>query len=89
MKTLHIIVRGRVQGVCFRAYTQKQAIQYDITGFVRNQDNGDVEIVACSEAGKLESFISYCHEGPIMAKVDKLTVNEYTSTEKFTQFRIL
>jgi acylphosphatase len=89
MKTFHIIVSGRVQGVCFRAYTQKQAVKHDITGFVRNQHNGDVEIVACSESDKLERFISDCDNGPIMASVEKVTVNEYSSAEKFTEFRIL
>jgi acylphosphatase len=89
MKTVHIIVSGRVQGVCFRAYTQKQAIRDDITGFVRNQENGDVEIVACAEPDKLERFINSCHNGPIMAKVESVTINEYSSKEKITQFMIL
>jgi acylphosphatase len=89
MKTVHIIVSGRVQGVCFRAYTQKQAIRDDITGFVRNQENGDVEIVACAEPDKLENFISCCRNGSIMAKVDKVTVSEHKTTEEFTQFKVL
>ncbi len=89
MKTVHIIVSGRVQGVCFRSYTQKQAIKYDIIGFVKNQNNGDVEIVACAEPDKLKNFISCCHNGSIMAKVDKVTVSEYKTTEEFTQFKVL
>jgi len=89
MKTLHIVANGRVQGVCYRAYIQKQAIKFGITGFVRNQQNGDVEIVACSESDKLKSFIKCCQSGPVMAKVERVSVNEFSATEKYTQFRIL
>jgi acylphosphatase len=88
MKTIHINVSGRVQGVYFRAFTQKQANQYGITGFVANKKDGSVEIVACADQDALNSFTTWCQKGPLMAKVGHVVVNKYTTSEKFTQFEI-
>ncbi len=88
MKTVHIIISGRVQGVYFRAFTQKQADKYDINGFVANKSNGNVEIVASATPEKLDSFINGCHEGPLMAKVENVIVSDYKTSEIFTEFEI-
>jgi acylphosphatase len=88
MKTIHLVVNGRVQGVYFRAFTKKRAIKFGITGFVCNVENGDVEIVAQAEQESLDSFINWCHEGPLMAKVENVNVKEYSTTEHFSQFEI-
>lgn len=88
MKCVNIIVSGRVQGVYFRAFTQKQANKLGITGYVRNTLEGTVEIIACAEQEKLDAFISWCHKGPIMAKVSDVMVTELVVTEVFNQFDI-
>ena len=88
MKTVRIIISGRVQGVYFRTFTQKQALKLGITGFVANISNGNVEVVACAKAEKLECFINYCHKGPLMAKVENVIVSDYNTTEIFTEFEI-
>jgi len=88
MITIHINVCGRVQGVYFRAFTQKQAIKFGITGFVANKTDGSVEIVACADQDALNNLTTWCHKGPLMAKVSHVVVNEYTTSEKFTQFEI-
>lgn len=88
MKTVHIIVNGRVQGVYFRAFTQKQAIKHGVTGFVRNKGDGTVDIVASANQDKLDQFVNWCHKGPIMAKVSQVIVNEYTTTQPFTRFEV-
>lgn len=89
MKTIRINVSGRVQGVCFRAYTQKQATKLGVTGFVRNQQDGSVEIIACADHEKLDNLIDWCHKGPISAKVSQVNVVDYPSTEDFTCFEIV
>ncbi len=88
MKTVQLNITGRVQGVYFRAYTQKQAVKLGITGYVRNQPDGSVEVIASAEEKKLEHFISWCHRGPIMAKVRQVEIKEPSSAEKFSQFEI-
>ena len=79
---------GRVQGVYFRAFTQKQAIKHGVTGFVRNKGDGSVEIVASANQDQLDQFVNWCNKGPIMAKVNQVIVNEYSTTELFTQFEV-
>ena len=88
MKTIQITVNGRVQGVYFRAFTQKQAIKQDVIGFVRNKADGTVEIIASASQDKLDQFINWCHKGPLMAKVSQVIVKEYASNEHFTQFEV-
>lgn len=86
---LHIVVKGRVQGVYFRAYTQKQAVKLGIKGFVRNLANGDVEIVASAEEESLRKFLAWCQKGPILARVDELVTNPYLPDRGFVGFEIL
>lgn len=89
MKTIQITITGRVQGVCFRASTQKQAIKLGVTGFVKNNADGSVKVVANgNEPEILEKLVTWCRKGPIMAKVSDLTVEELITTEKFIQFEI-
>ncbi len=88
MKTIQIIVSGRVQGVYFRAFVQKLAIKYGITGFTRNKSDGRVEIIAIAEQAKLDPFVAGCHKGPLLAKVSQVLVNNTTTSERFTQFEI-
>ncbi len=88
MKTIQIIITGRVQGVCFRASTQKQAIKLGVSGFVKNNNDGSVKVVASAEPEILEKLVVWCRKGSIMAKVTGLMVEDLT-TEKFMQFDII
>ncbi len=87
-RCLHIIVKGRVQGVYFRAYTQKQAVKLNLSGFVRNLGDGDVEIVASGEPDALRQLVSWCHKGPVLAKVSQVIANPHDSGEMFEGFEI-
>ncbi len=69
---LHIIVKGRVQGVCFRYYTAQRAYQLGLTGTVKNLYDGSVEIFAFGDSLKLETFKKWCHKGPRDAFVKQL-----------------
>ncbi|MCK5831139.1 MAG: acylphosphatase [Methylococcales bacterium] len=88
MKTIHIVISGRVQGVYFRAFTKKQAIKHNITGTVLNTERGTVEIIAQAEQENLVHFVKWCHKGPLLAKVDNISITEYSTTEKFFFFKI-
>ncbi len=63
-------VRGRVQGVCFRAETCKLARQLGLTGWVRNCHDGDVELLLAGTAPMLEQMRSWLQHGPPRARVD-------------------
>lgn len=85
---LHIIVKGKVQGVYFRVYTQKQAVKLNLNGFVRNIAGGDVEIVAEGEQPALQSLVTWCHKGPLLARVKQVIANPHHAGEVFDGFEI-
>ena len=85
---LHIIVKGRVQGVYFRAYTQKQAIKLNIAGFVRNLPDGSVEIVASGHPEDLKKLVAWCRKGPMLAKVSEVIVSQHNNPAPFEDFDI-
>lgn len=65
-------VYGRVQGVGFRFYTQKKALELNLNGFVRNKPNGSVYIEAEGVTKDIDEFIDWCQQGPEWARVTKL-----------------
>ncbi|MCQ8181495.1 acylphosphatase [Methylomonas sp. SURF-1] len=85
---LHIIVKGRVQGVYFRAYTQKQAVKLNLSGFVRNLADGTVEIVASGHPEDLQKLVAWCRKGPVLAKVSEVSVTAHDTDEHFAGFEI-
>lgn len=75
---IHVIVKGQVQGVYFRASTQEQAEAIGITGWVRNLDNGDVEFEAQGEQERLDSLLLWARRGPTRARVEQLVCRDCT-----------
>lgn len=70
---LIIRVKGRVQGVGFRYFTYQKATQLNLTGYVKNLTNGDVEIVASGSQDTLESFLAWLQQGgPPSAKISHI-----------------
>jgi acylphosphatase len=77
MKTAVIIrVSGRVQGVGFRFYTQRKAIENNVFGFVQNKPDGSVYIEAEGEATDVQTFVDWCRKGPQWASVRDIQVSE-------------
>ncbi len=74
-KAVHIIVKGRVQGVGYRWFAKQVARELGIAGFVRNLPNGDVEVVAVGEEESLERFIAQLNKGPAFAYVTDLQID--------------
>ncbi len=66
---LHVIMEGRVQGVGFRAYVEREAKARSLKGWVRNRSDGSVEAVFCGEEEDVKSMIVACHRGPRMSLV--------------------
>lgn len=72
MERLHAIVRGDVQGVGFRYFVQRKAQQLGLRGWVRNNDDGTVELVAEGSREELEQLKRALEEGPRLARVDRV-----------------
>ncbi|MFD1696886.1 acylphosphatase [Roseibium aestuarii] len=71
---LRIRVRGRVQGVGYREWTVRQARALKLRGWVRNRQDGSVEIRVAGEEESLRAFVSRLREGPALARVTDLQV---------------
>lgn len=72
----NIRISGRVQGVGFRYNAREAARHFGISGFIRNQPNGDVYIEAEGTHNSVDEFIAWCREGPPRARVVSVDVTE-------------
>jgi acylphosphatase len=88
MASLQAIVRGRVQGVFFRAFVEGWAEQLRLTGYVRNRPGGFVEVRVEGEKLKLEKLVEHLRTGPPAARVDEIKVEWGNYSGEFTAFRI-
>lgn len=89
MKTrIHAFVAGWVQGVNFRYYTKLFAEKANLTGWVKNLDDGRVEVIAEGEKEDIDKLINYLHKGPIIARVKKVDVKEEKYKGEFNSFEI-
>ncbi len=87
-KRVHITVYGRVQNVFFRLGTQKQAGILNLAGWVKNNPDKTVEIIAEGEESDLRKLIDYCRKGPLLSRVDDLDISWEESKEEFEGFSI-
>ena len=85
--TCSIVVAGKVQGVYFRQSAREKAQESGITGFVKNQADGTVYIMATGTEERLESLLRWCRQGPPAAVVEAVTV-ERLPPQVFTSFII-
>ncbi len=85
---LHAIVHGRVQGIFFRSNTQKQAAKLGLTGWVKNNDDGTVEVVAEGDKKDLKELLAWCSKGPSIARVENVESNWENATGEFGHFSI-
>jgi acylphosphatase len=72
MERLHAVVRGDVQGVGFRYFLLRRGQQLGLRGWVRNNDDGTVELVAEGRRSDLELLKQAATEGPSLARVDRV-----------------
>jgi acylphosphatase len=75
LETRRFVVTGRVQGVGFRWFVEREAAQLNITGWVRNRENGSVEIMATGTRDQLTVLHGRLREGPRAARVDDVAVS--------------
>lgn len=84
----HIYVRGRVQGVFFRDHTRRWALSLGLTGWVRNVDDGRVEVTVEGDRTAIENLIARLEEGPPLSHVEDVDVDWEDYKGEFDDFKI-
>lgn len=89
VQCLHAFVSGRVQGVWFRQSALETAQAHGLAGWVRNLDDGRVEVMACGHEGGLMQLEAWLSLGPALANVAEVESMWIDVTEEFVEFVIL
>ncbi|MBI2628485.1 acylphosphatase [Candidatus Pacearchaeota archaeon] len=87
-KANKIIIKGTVQGMFFRSFIKENADALGLTGFVRNLDSGDVEVIIEGEIESVDKMHEICKHGPKHAVVKELEISEIPFQD-FQEFKIL
>lgn len=85
---IRLRIRGHVQGVFFRASTQRTARRLGLVGWVRNRPDGSVEAVAEGPREALDRLVEFCRQGPSAARVDDVDVRDEAATGELDDFRV-
>jgi acylphosphatase len=88
MKKVHVYISGRVQGVFFRAETQRTAVTLNLTGWVSNMETGGVEAIFEGEDKAVDQMLAWCRSGPPAARVDHLDISEEPYAGDLLSFKI-
>lgn len=88
MKKVRAVVLGRVQGVWFRANTMQEARLLGVRGYARNLPDGSVEIVAEGDASAVDSLLAWAKDGPPLAVVREVRVEELEYDQEFSNFGV-
>ncbi len=88
METRRYLVRGRVQGVGFRWFVEAEARTLDLAGWVRNNPDGSVEILAVGSREQLRALRARLQQGPRAARVDAVEESEAARPPDLKNFRI-
>jgi len=88
VKSVYILIGGRVQGVGFRYFVQHKASELNICGWGRNTPDGKVEIEAEGEPNNLATFIEWLKIGPARAVIRTFSVSDITPLRQFKSFTI-
>ena len=86
---MRVKVAGRVQGVCYRMWTQSSAVALGLTGWVRNRRDGSVEALICGPSSKVEEMLRALRFGPPAAEVSSVQTEELTTGVIAKGFAIL
>lgn len=89
MYQAHIIISGKVQGVCYRASCMEYAKGLGIKGWVKNLEDGKVEALVQGEKEKINKLIEWCKQGPPAAMVEEVKISWEEANGPFNSFVVL
>jgi acylphosphatase len=77
----HVAIRGRVQGIGYRAWTEYTALEHGLQGWVRNRHDGSVEALLVGSPDAIAAMITACNQGPRGSRVDGIDQRDGTAEE--------
>ena len=87
-KRVHLFVTGRVQGVFFRQATRVIAIKNYVTGWIKNLDDGRVEIMIEGEDKSVDVVTKWCSLGPANSRIDDIKINQEEFLGEYENFEV-
>ena len=88
-KAIKLIIHGKVQGVGYRRWSDKQALELELTGYVKNLAGGEVEAIIVGTENQLHTIIERSYMGPSRAEVSEIIQIELEQASEFIAFTIL
>ncbi|MCC6548037.1 acylphosphatase [Candidatus Sumerlaeota bacterium] len=85
----HATIKGRVQKVGYRVFTREAAMRFSITGWVKNLNDGSVEVFAEGEEVNLTEFLTELYRGPVLSHVQDIDLDWKSSEKQHEEFAIL
>lgn len=89
MQRVHLVISGDVQGVGFRSWVRGQAQDLQLTGWVKNREDGAVEVIAEGLPENLDEFVKHCRQGPDVAWIEHMDITQRDATGEFVSFEIV
>ncbi|MAT38016.1 MAG: acylphosphatase [Ectothiorhodospiraceae bacterium] len=88
MESIYVVISGSVQGVGFRHFARENARGLGLVGYVKNLQNGKVEVFAQGESSDLEKYVSQLKAGPISAHVTDTQITWKEIGKKYDEFKV-
>jgi acylphosphatase len=82
-RTVRVLITGRVQGVAYRAWTERTAKALGLHGWVRNRHGGSVEALFSGASARVDEMLRHCRQGPPAARVAEVSVSEEAGPAPF------
>lgn len=86
---IYCVVKGRVQGVGYRDFIDRYAKDHSLFGWIKNKEDGSVELVLQGTPDELKDCIEILNQGSLLAKVEVLAVDWRTPEKQYTEFRVM
>ncbi len=81
MRFVRLTIHGRVHGVGFRAFVEREAVRRGLEGWVRNRRDGSVETLIAGDEPMLDDMIKACRRGPVAARVERMDIEEADASD--------
>ena len=88
LRAVDVILKGRVQGVGFRAFIRRNAMLLGLRGIVANQPDGTVKAFIEGDRKRIQQMLHLLHEGPSLAKVDQVEVETVEPVGRYKTFEV-